>query len=58
MPRGDRTGPTGAGPGTGRMRGFCMGFGTPGTSNSSQNFASPGEAAAVKAGATGFSIPD
>ncbi len=42
MPRGDRTGPTGAGPGTGRMRGFCMGFGIPGTFNRSQDFASPG----------------
>ena len=40
MPRGDRTGPTGAG--TGRMKGFCTGFGNPGTSNRSQDFASPG----------------
>lgn len=28
MPRGDRTGPTGAGPGKGRMKGFCGGLGT------------------------------
>ncbi len=42
MPRGDRTGPTGASPGTGRMKGFCMGFGSPGTFNRSQDFASPG----------------
>ncbi|MFZ0930600.1 MAG: DUF5320 domain-containing protein [Syntrophobacteraceae bacterium] len=42
MPRGDRTGPTRAGPGTGRMKGFCMGFGSPGTLNRSQDFASPG----------------
>lgn len=42
MPRGDRTGPTGVGPGTGRMRGLCMGFGSPGTLNRSQDFASPG----------------
>jgi Family of unknown function (DUF5320) len=44
MPRGDRTGPTGAGPGTGRMRGFCMGFGIPGTGNRARDFASPGRA--------------
>ena len=42
MPRGDRTGPTGAGPRTGRVKGFCMGFGIPGTFNRSQNFVSPG----------------
>ena len=42
MPRGDRTGPTGVGPGTGRMKGFCMGFGSSGTLNSSQNSAYPG----------------
>ncbi len=42
MPRGDRTGPTGAGLGTGRMKCFCMGFGVPGTFNRSQNFISPG----------------
>ena len=42
MPRGDRTGPTGAGPGTGRMRGFCMGFGIPGTFNRPQDFVFPG----------------
>jgi hypothetical protein len=39
MPRGDGTGPTGAGPGTGRMRGFCMGFGTPGALGRSQSSA-------------------
>ncbi len=42
MPHGDRTGPAGAGPRTGRMKGFCMGFGIPGTFNRSQNFVSPG----------------
>ncbi len=42
MPGGDATGPTGAGPRTGRIKGFCMGFGIPGTFNRSQNFASPG----------------
>ena len=34
MPFGDRTGPMGLGPMTGRGAGFCAGFGTPG-------FASP-----------------
>ena len=42
MPRGDKTGPSGAGPKTGRMKGFCMGFGAPRTSNRSQDFASQG----------------
>lgn len=35
MPRGDRTGPVGAGPATGRGLGFCTGFKTPGYLNSS-----------------------
>lgn len=30
MPYGDYTGPTGQGPGTGRMSGFCRGFNSPG----------------------------
>lgn len=30
MPRGDRTGPMGAGPKTGRAAGYCAGSGTPG----------------------------
>jgi hypothetical protein len=30
MPRGDRTGPSGMGPTTGRGRGFCAVYGTPG----------------------------
>jgi len=30
MPRGDRTGPAGAGPRTGRAAGFCAGNGAPG----------------------------
>jgi len=30
MPTGDRTGPMGQGPGTGRALGFCYGFDTPG----------------------------
>ena len=30
MPRGDRTGPAGAGPLTGRAAGYCAGYSTPG----------------------------
>jgi len=33
MPRGDGTGPAGAGPMTGRAAGFCAGFGVPGYVN-------------------------
>lgn len=33
MPGGDRTGPMGAGPMTGRSAGFCAGHGVPGYSN-------------------------
>ena len=33
MPRGDRTGPNGAGPMTGRRAGFCSGFDSPGFAN-------------------------
>lgn len=33
MPRGDRTGPLGRGPQTGRAAGFCAGFGAPGCAN-------------------------
>ena len=33
MPRGDRTGPTGAGPMTGRGAGTCAGFAAPGITN-------------------------
>ena len=33
MPRGDRTGPMGMGPRTGRGAGFCNGFATPGFTN-------------------------
>lgn len=33
MPRGDRTGPAGMGPMTGRAAGFCAGFGVPGYAN-------------------------
>ena len=34
MPGGDRTGPAGMGPMTGRAAGFCAGFGVPGYANS------------------------
>ena len=33
MPGGDRTGPLGAGPRTGRAAGFCAGYGMPGYAN-------------------------
>ena len=33
MPRGDRTGPMGAGPMTGRAAGVCAGFAAPGIAN-------------------------
>ena len=33
MPRGDRTGPAGMGPMTGRAAGFCAGYGVPGYAN-------------------------
>jgi len=33
MPRGDRTGPRGMGPMTGRGAGFCAGYGVPGYAN-------------------------
>jgi len=33
MPRGDRTGPAGAGPMTGRAAGYCAGYGVPGYMN-------------------------
>ncbi|NMC44151.1 MAG: DUF5320 domain-containing protein, partial [candidate division Zixibacteria bacterium] len=33
MPRGDRTGPAGMGPMTGRGLGYCAGFGMPGYMN-------------------------
>jgi Family of unknown function (DUF5320) len=35
MPRGDRTGPMGFGPMTGRAAGYCAGFGVPGFMNQS-----------------------
>lgn len=38
MPRGDRTGPEGMGPRTGRAAGVCAGFGTPGFMNSDRGF--------------------
>lgn len=33
MPRGDRTGPAGAGPMTGRGMGYCAGYNVPGYAN-------------------------
>ena len=57
MPRGDGTGPAGAG--RRRTKGFCMGFGIPGALNQGSKILLPlEEALAVKAGETGFQIPD
>ncbi len=38
MPRGDRTGPGGMGPMTGRAAGFCAGFSVPGFANSASGY--------------------
>ncbi len=38
MPRGDRTGPLGVGPMTGRRLGFCVGNDRPGFDTESRNF--------------------
>jgi len=38
MPFGDRTGPAGLGPRTGRGAGFCGGFGVPGSENRAGGF--------------------
>ncbi len=38
MPYGDRTGPAGAGPMTGRRAGYCAGFDRPGSMNPGQGF--------------------
>ena len=38
MPRGDKTGPDGYGPKTGRAAGYCAGFNEPGFMNPSQRF--------------------
>jgi len=38
MPRGDRTGPFGQGPRTGRAAGYCAGYGAPGFMNQAPGF--------------------
>ncbi|MDP8241380.1 MAG: DUF5320 domain-containing protein [Candidatus Hatepunaea meridiana] len=38
MPYGDRTGPAGAGPMTGRQAGYCVGFDRPGSANPGRGF--------------------
>ena len=38
MPGGDRTGPMGAGPGTGRGMGYCSGYDRPGFANPAPGF--------------------
>lgn len=42
MPRGDRTGPYGAGPMTGRGAGYCAGFSMPGYANPVGRFGASG----------------
>lgn len=42
MPRGDHTGPMGAGPMTGRRAGYCAGYGKPGFNNPSIPWQRPG----------------
>lgn len=42
MPRGDGTGPAGAGPMTGRGAGYCAGFNRPGYANGAGGFAGYG----------------
>ena len=55
MPGGDKTGPTGGGPMTGRGAGFCAGFGTPGYANPGVQFNnSYGRGGAFRRGGGGF----
>ena len=51
MPRGDRTGPSGYGPMTGRAAGFCAGYPTPGYANfgAGRGVPGPGQAAGFPA---------
>ncbi|HUW57233.1 MAG TPA: DUF5320 domain-containing protein, partial [Planctomycetota bacterium] len=42
MPGGDRTGPMGMGPMTGRAAGYCAGYGVPGTMNAVPGRGFPG----------------
>ena len=55
MPRGDRTGPSGYGPMTGRAAGFCAGYSTPGYANfdAGGGFPGPGQAAGFGGGRGG-----
>ena len=55
MPGGDKTGPTGGGPMTGRGAGFCAGFGVPGYANPGVQFNnSYGRGGAFRRGGGGF----
>lgn len=58
MPRGDRTGPSGYGPMTGRAAGFCAGYPTPGYANfgAGRGVYGPGQAAGFsgRAGGRGY----
>lgn len=42
MPRGDRTGPMGAGPMTGRRAGYCRGYNAPGFANQAASWQGAG----------------
>jgi hypothetical protein len=50
MPRGDRTGPAGAGPMSGRRAGYCAGYGVPGLANP----AAPGQTFGFWGGGRGW----
>ena len=56
MPMGDRTGPEGFGPGTGRGAGFCSGYNVPGAYNKPGFGAGrrPGRGAGFRNGGRGF----
>ncbi|MBN1232668.1 MAG: DUF5320 domain-containing protein [Candidatus Coatesbacteria bacterium] len=54
MPRGDRTGPTGLGPMTGRAAGYCSGFSTPGFMNPVSNRGALGRGRGFSFGGRGY----
>jgi hypothetical protein len=50
MPRGDRTGPVGEGPRTGRQIGYCTGHESPGFVNMKRNWRGPGRGSGQRFG--------
>ena len=54
MPRGDRTGPTGMGPRTGRGLGFCAGYEEPGYASPAYGFGRRGGRGAGRGRGAGF----